>query len=59
MLKCLKQNIKDKINLHLNNTLIYIINLVFIKVNLYNKKYRLYYLDNNNLWTKLKLFTFY
>jgi hypothetical protein len=48
MLKCLKQNIKDKINLHLNNTLIYIINLVSIKVNLNNNKYR-YYLDNNNL----------
>lgn len=58
MLKCLKQNIKDKINIHLNNTLVYIINLVSIKVNLNNKKYR-YYLDNYNLWSKLKLFTFY
>lgn len=58
MLKYLKQNIKDKINIHLNNTLVYIINLVSIKVNLNNKKYR-YYLDNYNLWSKLKLFTFY
>lgn len=47
MLKCLKQNIKDKINIHLKNILIYIINLVSIKVNLNNNKYR-YYLDNNN-----------
>ncbi|KAE9530853.1 hypothetical protein AGLY_011315 [Aphis glycines] len=31
MLKCLEQNIKDKINIHLNNILIYIINLVSIK----------------------------
>lgn len=38
MLKCLKQNIKDKINIHLNNTLVYIINVVSIKVNLNNKK---------------------
>lgn len=37
MLKCLHQNFKDKINIQLNNTMIYIINLVSIKVNLNNK----------------------
>jgi len=42
MLKRLQQNLKDKINIHLNNTLVYIINLVSTKVNL-NNKIQIYY----------------